>query len=83
MAYTKIESQQDLDNLIESSGDEPVHCFILLNCNIQTSRDISKDAFGDYINFDVASEEDEVIPKEKFGKSLIGRAIKSETLYLY
>lgn len=79
----KINSQQELDELIEKNNGYPLECFVNLRFGLRSSKDIELNAYGDYTIFNECDDSEEMIPHEELMNSYIGEAISKGALYKY
>ena len=81
--YQKINSQEELDNLINSNNGEPLECFIMLSFGFRSSKDISFDENGDYYVFNEIDGSEEIIKYDNLNSTILGEALSKGCLYKY
>ena len=79
----KIISQKQLDELIHSSEDEILECFVMLNGGARSSKSITLVEKDFYEIFNDIDDTEEVISYNELMDSFIGDAIKKGVLYAY
>ena len=78
-----INSQEELDTLIENNLGNPLDCFILLNYGLRSSKEIAFNDNGDYFIYNECDDTEEVIPYDSLMSSFIGKAIDNNALFKY
>lgn len=83
--YQRINSQEELDSLLEKSlqTDTPLACFVALNFGLRSSKDISFTENNDYFVFHHIDDSEEYIPHKELMHNFIGEAITKGALYKY
>ena len=79
----KILSQEQLDELIHSSEDEILDCFVRLNYGLRSSKSIAFDGDSYYIYNEIDDSENIVKHNKLMDSFPIGEAIKKGALYAY
>ena len=83
MKPTKINSQEELDNLLNEKVGSMLECFVLLNFGARSSKDISFTHDGDYWVLNEIDDSEEIIAHDKLGETFIGKALNAGALYKY
>ncbi len=81
--YQRINSQEELDELLGQTPGMALDCFVLLNFGIRSSKEIGRDDSGDYWVYNEVDDSDECIKHGQLMKSFIGEAISKGALYKY
>lgn len=80
----RINSQEELDNLISSTRHHnALECFVLLRFGLKSSKDISFDDNGDYNVYNSIDDSEEIIEHDNLMSTFIGEAIEKGALYKY
>lgn len=80
----RINSQEELDNLISSTRHHnPLECFVLLRLGLKSSKDISFDDNGDYNIYNSIDDTEEIIEHDNLMSTFIGEALEKGALYKY
>lgn len=83
MKYQKINSQEELDKLLEKLDGSPLECFVQLNFGIRSSKQITMSDTGDYWVYNEVDDSEENVKHSQLMKSFIGEAISKGALYKY
>ena len=83
MKYQKINSQEELDELLEKLDGSPLECFVQLNFGIRSSKQITMNDTGDYWIYNEIDDSEENVKHSQLMKSFIGEAISKGALYKY
>lgn len=75
----KIKTQKELDKLISKFGN--LDCFVQLNYELRSSKNISFDENNDYFVYNFIDDSEEIITRKKLKDTIIGRALKLGALY--
>lgn len=81
--YQRINSQEELDELLGKLDGNPLDCFVQLNFGIRSSKAISRDDNGDYWIYNEVDDSEESIKHSQLMKTFIGEAISKGALYKY
>lgn len=84
----KIESQQELDAILQKNYDdgqgELASLFVLLNCGLRSSKDVCfENDCKDYFVYNYIDDTNEIVKHDEIGKNILGEALKKGALYLY
>ena len=78
----KITSKEQLDQLLKDNTE--VDCFVALAGGLaRSSKNISLDAFGDYIMYNEIDDSEDTITQQDFNKSILNDYITNGVLYQY
>ncbi len=81
--YQKINSQEELDEILYKLDGDPLDCFVILNFGIRSSKQITLTDTGDYWVYNEVDDSEENIKHSQLMKSFIGEAISKGALYKY
>lgn len=81
--YQRINSQEELDELLDTLNGGPLDCFVQLNFGFRSSKSITKNDTNDYRIYNEIDDSEEIKKHSQLMKSFIGEAISKGALYKY
>lgn len=81
--YQRINSQEELDELLSTLNGGPLDCFVQLNFGFRSSKSITVSDTSDYWVYNEIDDSEENIKHSQLMKSFIGEAISKGALYKY
>lgn len=79
----RIETQKQLDELIEDTPEGMLECFVMLNSGLRSSKCISLEGNNIYWILNEIDDSEEYVEHDKLNKTIIWEAMEKGALYKY